>query len=148
MSDTDTVNPTTPPPQPPPEVAPTVEPTIAPRDADERMWAMLGHLAAFTAFITGLGCVLGPLIVWLVKRETMPFAGDQAKEALNFNITAIIVAVGLGIFTFITLGVGALITVPAAGILFVGWFVLTIVAALKANNGEQYRYPFAIRLVK
>ena len=88
------------------------------------------------------------LIVWLVKRETMPFAGDQAKEALNFNITAIIVAVGLGIFTFITLGVGALITVPAAGILFVGWFVLTIVAALKANNGEQYRYPFAIRLVK
>jgi uncharacterized Tic20 family protein len=144
MSDTDTVNPTTPPPQPPPEVIPA----IAPRDADERMWAMLGHLSAFTAFITGLGCVLGPLIVWLVKRETMPFAGDQAKEALNFNITAIIVAVGLGIFTFITLGVGALITVPAAGILFVGWFVLTIVAALKANNGEQYRYPFAIRLVK
>jgi len=143
MSDTDTVNPTTPPPQPPPAA-----PTIAPRDADERMWAMLGHLAAFSAFITGLGCVIGPLIVWLVKRETMPFAGDQAKEALNFNITAIIVAIGLGIFTFITLGVGALLTVPAACVLFVGWFVLTIVAAMKANNGEPYRYPFAIRLVK
>jgi uncharacterized protein len=144
MSDTDTVNPTTPPPQPPPEVIPA----IAPRDADERMWAMLGHLSAFTAFISGLGCVLGPLIVWLVKRETMPFAGDQAKEALNFNITAIIVSIGLGIFTAITLGIGALITIPAFCILFVGWFVLTIVAALKANNGEQYRYPFAIRLVK
>ena len=143
MSDTDTVNPTTPPP-PPPEVAPV----LVARDADERMWAMLGHLSAFTAFITGLGCVIGPLIVWLVKRETMPFAGDQGKEALNFNITAIIVAVGLGIFTFITLGIGALLTVPAACILFVGWFVLTIVAAVKANNGEQYRYPFAIRLVK
>jgi uncharacterized Tic20 family protein len=144
MSDTDTVNPTTPPPQPPPEVIPA----IAPRDADERMWAMLGHLAAFTAFISGLGCVIGPLIVWLVKRETMPFAGDQAREALNFNITAIIVALGLGLFTAMTLGIGALITVPAACILFVGWFVLTIVAAMKANNGEQYRYPFAIRLVK
>jgi uncharacterized Tic20 family protein len=145
MSDTDTVNPTTPPPpQPPPEAAPA----IVPRDADERMWAMLGHLSAFTAFITGLGCVIGPLIVWLVKRETMPFAGDQAKEALNFNITAIIVAVGLGIFTFITLGIGALLTVPAACVLFVGWFVLTIIAAVKANNGEPYRYPFAIRLVK
>ena len=144
MSDTDTVNPGAPPPQPPPEVIPA----IAPRDADERMWAMLGHLSAFTAFITGLGCVIGPLIVWLVKRETMPFAGDQAKEALNFNITAIIVALGLGIFTAITLGIGALITVPALCVLFVGWFVLTIVAALKANNGEQYRYPFAIRLVK
>jgi uncharacterized Tic20 family protein len=144
MSDTDTVNPTTPPPQPPPEVAPT----ITPRDADERMWAMLGHLSAFSAFITGLGCVIGPLIVWLVKRETMPFAGDQAREALNFNITAIIVAVGLGIFTFITLGIGALITVPAACVLFVGWCVLTSVAAMKANTGEQYRYPFSIRLGK
>ena len=144
MSDTDTVNPTTPPPQPPPEAAPA----IVPRDADERMWAMLGHLSAFTAFITGLGCVIGPLIVWLVKRETMPFAGDQAREALNFNITAIIVAVGLGLFTAITLGIGALITVPAFCVLFVGWFVLTIVAGIKANNGEQYRYPFAIRLVK
>jgi uncharacterized protein len=141
MSDTDTIT-SSPPPQPEPP------PVIVSRDADERMWAMFGHLSAFTAFITGLGCVLGPLIVWLIKRETMPFAGDQAKEALNFNITAIIVAVGLGIFTFITLGVGALITVPAACVLFIGWFVLTIVAAVKANNGEQYRYPFAIRLVK
>ena len=115
---------------------------------DDRTWALIGHLSAFSAFITGIGCVIGPLIVWLVKRDTLPFAADQAKEALNFNITAIIVALGLGIFTLITLGVGALITVPAACVLFVGWFVLTIVAALKANNGEQYRYPFAIRLVK
>jgi uncharacterized Tic20 family protein len=143
MSDTDTVTPTTPPP-PPPEAAPA----IAARDADERTWAMLGHLSAFSAFITGLGCVIGPLIVWLVKRETMPFAADQAREALNFNITAIIVALGLGLFTLITLGIGALVTVPAACVLFVGWFVLTIVAAVKANNGEQYRYPFAIRLIK
>ena len=144
MSDTDTVTPTTPPPPPPPEAAPA----IAARDADERMWAMLGHLSAFSAFITGLGCVIGPLIVWLVKRETMPFAADQAREALNFNITAIVVALGLGLFTLITLGIGALFTVPAACVLFVGWFVLTIVAAVKANNGEQYRYPFAIRLIK
>ncbi len=143
MSDTDTVTPTTPPP-PPPEAPPA----ITPRDADERMWAMLGHLSAFTAFITGLGCVIGPLIVWLIKRETMPFAADQAREALNFNITAIIVALGLGLFTLITFGIGALLTVPAACLLFVGWFVLTIVAGVKANNGEQYRYPFAIRLIK
>ncbi len=114
MSDTDTVTPTTPPP-PPPEAPPA----ITPRDADERMWAMLGHLSAFTAFITGLGCVIGPLIVWLIKRETMPFAADQAREALNFNITAIIVALALGLFTLITFGIGALITVPAACLLFV-----------------------------
>jgi uncharacterized Tic20 family protein len=78
----------------------------------------------------------------------MPFAGEQAKEALNFNITAIIAAFALGAFTLITLGIGALLTVPLALALFVAWFVLTIIAAVKANNGEHYRYPFSIRLVK
>ena len=141
MSENDTVSPATSPPEPPP-------PTIAPSDSDERTWAMLGHLSALSAFITGLGCVIGPLIVWLVKRDTMPFAGEQALEALNFNITAIIAAVGLGAFTLLTLGIGALLTVPLAFVLFIGWFVLTIVAAVKANGGEHYRYPFCIRLVK
>jgi uncharacterized Tic20 family protein len=140
MSENDTVTPAAPPPQPPPAAAPS--------EADERTWALLGHLSAFSAFITGLGCVIGPLIVWLVKRDTMPFASEQAKEALNFNITAIIAAVALGVFTLITLGIGALLTVPLALALFVAWFVLTIVAAVKANNGEHYRYPFSIRLVK
>ncbi|HVT32150.1 MAG TPA: DUF4870 domain-containing protein [Rhodanobacteraceae bacterium] len=139
MSDNENVTPSAPPPQPT---------AAAPTDADERTWALLGHLSAFSAFITGLGCVIGPLIVWLVKRDTMPFAGEQALEALNFNITAIIAAVALGAFTLITLGIGALLTVPLALALFLGWFVLTIVAAVKANNGEHYRYPFSIRLVK
>ncbi|HVV97117.1 MAG TPA: DUF4870 domain-containing protein [Rhodanobacteraceae bacterium] len=139
MSDNENVTSSVPPPQPP---------VAAPAVADERTWAMLGHLSAFSAFITGLGCVIGPLIVWLVKRDTMPFAGEQALEALNFNITAIIAAVALGVFTLITLGIGALLTVPLALALFVAWFVLTIVAAVKANNGEHYRYPFSIRLVK
>ena len=140
MSENDTVTPAAPPPQPPPAAAPS--------EADERTWALLGHLSAFSAFIPGLGCVIGPLIVWLVKRDTMPFASEQAKEALNFNITAIIAALALGAFTLITLGIGALLTVPLALALFVAWFVLTIVAAVKANNGEHYRYPFSIRLVK
>ena len=144
MSDTDTVNPTTPPPQPPPPAAPA----ITPRDADDRMWAMLGHLSAFSAFITGLGCVIGPLIIWLIKRDTMPFAGEQALEALNFNISAIIAAAALGVFTLITLGIGALITIPAFFVLFIGWFVLTIVAAVKANGGEHYRYPLSLRLIR
>lgn len=140
MSENDTVMPAAPPEPPPPTVAPSVN--------DERTWAMLGHLSAFSAFITGLGCVIGPLIVWLIKRDTMPFAGEQALEALNFNLTAIIAGAALGVFTLITLGIGALITVPAFFVLFLGWFVLTIVAAVKANGGEHYRYPFTLRLVK
>ena len=141
MSENDSVTPSAPPPQPPLAAIP------APSENEERMWAMLGHLSAFSAFITGIGCVLGPLIIWLIKRDTMPFAGEQAKEALNFNITVIIAAVGLWVLTIITLGIGLLLTIPLGLALFVGWLVLTIVGAVKANNGEHYRYPFTIRLV-
>lgn len=121
-----------------PDVAPT---------GDERTWALLGHLSALSAFITGFGCVLGPLIVWLVKRDSLPFAADQAKEALNFNITMLIAAFGLFMLTFITFGIGALLTVPLALILFVAWLVFTIIAAINANNGTRYRYPLTLRLV-
>jgi len=137
MSDTDSVTPT------------AAEPAVtAPTVNEERTWAMLGHLSAFTAFITGIGCVLGPLIVWLIKRDTMPFAGEQAKEALNFNISMIIAFAALWLFTILTLGIGLLIAFPAGLALFVGWLVLTIMAAVKANAGEHYRYPFTLRLVK
>ena len=137
MSDTDSVTPT------------AAEPAVpAPSVNEERTWAMLGHLSAFTAFITGIGCVLGPLIVWLIKRDTMPFAGEQAKEALNFNISMIIAFAALWLFTILTLGIGLLIAFPAGLALFVGWLVLTIMAAVKANAGEHYRYPFTLRLVK
>jgi uncharacterized Tic20 family protein len=140
MSETDTVTPSSMPPEPPVT-------TITSASGDERTWAMLGHLSAFSAFITGIGCVLGPLIVWLVKRDTMPFAAEQAKEALNFNITAVIAACVLGLFTILTLGIGLLLVVPLGFALFVAWLVLTIVAAVKANSGEHYRYPFALRLI-
>ena len=108
---------------------------------------MLGHLSAFSAFITGIGCVLGPLIVWLVKRDTMPFAAEQAKEALNFNITAVIAARRPWPLHDHHARHRRLLVVPLGFVLFVGWFVLTIVAAVKANAGEHYRYPFALRLV-
>ncbi|MEO6689357.1 MAG: DUF4870 domain-containing protein [Dokdonella sp.] len=118
------------------------------QSSDERTWAMIGHLSAFSAFITGIGCVAGPLLVWLIKRETLPFAADQAKEALNFNITALIAGAALWIITIGTFFIGALLTVPAGLLLCVAWIVFTIIAAIKANEGVAYRYPFTLRLVK
>jgi uncharacterized Tic20 family protein len=115
---------------------------------DERTWAMIGHLSAFSAFITGIGCIIGPLVVWLIKRDTLPFAADQAKEALNFNITLAIAFVALVLFTIVTLGIGVLLAWPIGAVLFVGWIVLTIIAAIKSNEGVAYRYPFTLRLVK
>lgn len=138
MSENDNVLPPSPPQPEPPST----------QSSDERLWALIGHLSAFSAFITGIGCILGPLIVWLVKRDTLPFAADQAKEALNFNITLAIAFAVLALFSIITLGIGLLLAWPIGAVLFVGWVVLTIIAAIKANEGVAYRYPFTLRLVK
>lgn len=115
--------------------------------SDERTWALIGHLSAFSFFVTGIGCVLGPLIVWLVKRDTLPFAAEQAKEALNFNITMGLAFIVLVAFTVLTLGIGVVLAWPIGAALFIAWIVLTIVAAIKANDGVAYRYPFTLRLV-
>jgi len=138
MSDNDTTTPNVEPQAPLPMT----------QSSEERTWALIGHLSAFSAFITGIGCIVGPLIVWLVKRDTMPFAADQAKEALNFNITLAIAFCALVLFSIVTFGLGLLIAWPIGAVLCVAWFVLTIIAAIKANEGVAYRYPFTLRLVK
>lgn len=114
----------------------------------ERQWGMTAHLSAFAGLLVPFGSVLGPLIVWLVKREEMPFVDDQGKEALNFNILAGIVAAALLVLTVGTLGVGIILTLPVGIGLGLVWLVFTIMAAIKANEGVAYRYPINLRLVK
>jgi uncharacterized Tic20 family protein len=63
-----------------------VQPAAIVVDAESRMWGMLCHLSALSAYVTGFGGILGPLIVWLIKKDTMPFVDDQGKESLNFQI--------------------------------------------------------------
>ena len=98
--------------------------------------AMLAHL---------LGIVLGPigpLIIWLIKKDQSPFVNDQGKEDLNFQITLLIVYIIGGATMALCIG---LVIVPAIGIISL---IFSIMAALKANQGIAYRYPFAIRLIK
>ncbi|KAF1048410.1 DUF4870 domain-containing protein [Xylophilus sp.] len=117
--------------------------------SDERQWALFAHLSAFTGVFTAdLGAVVGPLIFWLVKKDTLPFAAAHAKEALNFNITLALAGVVLFLITLVTFGFGVLLAVPLAIVIGIGWVVLTIIATIKAGNGEAYRYPFTLRLVK
>lgn len=129
MTDFDNV--TTPPP------APAGVPS-----ADDRQWGLFAHLASLVGFIIPFGNALGPLVVWLIKKDTMPFVNDQGKEALNFNITVIIAAVVSGILTLVLIGF------LLFAVVFIAWVVLTIMAALAANKGEAYRYPFTLRLIK
>ena len=129
-------------PTPPPYSQPTPPPAAAAAsEADIRNWAMLVHLSSFAGLIVPFGNVLGPLVVWQIKKDTMPFAAEQAKEALNFNITAAIAAIVASISMIVLIGFLLLPVVVLA------WLVLTIMGAMAANRGENYRYPFTLRLV-
>ncbi|WP_425388043.1 DUF4870 domain-containing protein [Arenimonas malthae] len=114
---------------------------------------MFAHLSALlggllTGAVGGWGCFLGPLVIWLMKKDTMPFVDEQGKEALNFNITIAIAMVVLVVFSIVTLGIGALIAVPLMVIIGIGALVLIIMASIKAKDGISYRYPMTIRLIK
>lgn len=109
---------------------------------DERSWGMVAHLAALAFFILPFGNVLGPLVVLLVKRDRSAFVGAHAKEALNFNITFLIGAIVC--LLLLQLSIGILL----GAMLLLFWLVMTIIAALKANEGISYRYPFTLRPIK
>ena len=115
-------------------------------DKDDRNWAMIAHLSAFAYYITGIGHILGPLIVWLSKRDGHPFIDDQAKEALNFqiSITIYVIAAVIMCVTVIlaVIGIPILICVHAFQI------VCMIIAAIKARDGVAFRYPLSLRFIK
>jgi uncharacterized Tic20 family protein len=121
--------------------------------AEERQWAMFAHLSALaggllTSAVGGWGFFLGPLVIWLMKKETMPFVADQAKEALNFNITVSAIMLVMMVLGFVTLGIGFLLAAPVMFIVGIAALVFIVIAAIKANEGVAYRYPFTVRLVK
>lgn len=125
----------TPTPIPPPPVSPATS-------NDARMWAMLCHLSALSGFIIPFGSLIGPLVVWQIKKNQYPIVDDQGKEALNFQITITLAAIVSAILIVVLVGIALLIAVAIASLVF------TIIAAIKANNGETYRYPFCLRLIK
>jgi uncharacterized Tic20 family protein len=112
-------------------------------DKDARMWATLCHLAGFLGLLgIPLANVIGPFVIWLLKREQHPFIDDQGKEALNFQITMLIAGLICALMILIVIGVFLLI---ALGIFAI---IVMIMAAIKANAGEYYRYPICIRFIK
>jgi uncharacterized Tic20 family protein len=121
-----------------------------------RTWAMLCHLSALVGlFGNGLGFIVGPLIVWLIKRNDHPFIDDQGREALNFQITLFILAAAGALLLVLLVAsmpgrasIGLILAITVAlAVLAVADVVLTVIASIKANGGERYRYPFAIRFL-
>jgi hypothetical protein len=98
--------------------------------SDERMWATLAHLSIVVV------ALVGPLVVWLVKKEESKFVEEQAKEALNFHITVFIASIVL------------MVTIIGPVIVGVAALVYGIIAGIEANKGICYRYPYTLRLVR
>ena len=110
----------------------------------ERQWAMGCHLISLCGIMVPVPAanLLGPLILWLIKREDGAFIDDQGKESLNFQISLFLYAL---ICLFLALiGIGILLLIPLA--LF--GLVCVIIASIKASEGVAFRYPLCIRLVK
>ena len=111
-------------------------------ESDARMWAMLAHLSALTGIFTLIGSVVGPLVVWQIQKDKSAYVDYHGKEAVNFQITMAI-AFAVSFLLMIVLIGFVLIWILGAV-----WLVFTIIAAVKANNGEYYRYPLTIRFIK
>jgi uncharacterized protein len=110
---------------------------------DEKTFGMLAHLSALAQLILPtFGNIIGPLIIWLIKKDQSAWVDKQGKESLNFQISIAIYTVISIILIPIIIGIVLLI---AVGIF---WLVMVIVASVKVNEGIDYSYPLCIRIIK
>ncbi|WP_394193213.1 DUF4870 domain-containing protein [Pseudoalteromonas atlantica] len=117
-----------------------VEPVQA--DKEQRTWAMLCHLSALAGFIIPMGSVIGPLIVWLIKKEDMPLVAEHGRKSLNFQITMLIAYIICFILMIVAIGA---ILLPIVAIFS---FIMVVIGAIKTNDGKPFSYPFSINLIK
>jgi hypothetical protein len=120
-----------------PELDPSRKP---PKSGQETKWAMICHLAALAGYVLPVGNVVGPLVVWMMKRKESGFVNRQGKEVLNFQISMTVYAL-------------IAVLIPLLGVLLVTLIalvdlILLIMAAVRAKEGVEYRYPLAFRLIK
>ena len=130
-----------------PFVSPSVSTTtasadIAPKDPGEKNLGLLCQLLALCAFIIPFGNVLGPLVIWLIKRADSPYLDELGKEAVNFNISWLIYGIVAGLSIFILIGI---LLAPAV---LIAWLILVVIGAIKASEGKIYRFPLTIRFIK
>jgi uncharacterized Tic20 family protein len=132
------------------EALPPVQPAGFPESrSSTRAWEVLCHLSAIAGLLgVPFGNILGPLIIWLIKKDDSPGVDAHGRESLNFHISWTIYAIVIG-------AVAAILTLVVIGIfiwplLIIGWFVmmvLVIMGSWKASNGQLYRYPLTIRFL-
>lgn len=148
MSESQTQAP--PPIEPPPPVMPPAAPPPPPNpESQMRTWNMLCHLSALAGFIgVPFGNILGPLLVWQIQKDKFPATQIHGKAALNFQITVTLA----GAVTFVAFLVGSMLCVgwlllPVLILIGLAGLIFPIIAGIKANNGEDYKYPWSLTFV-
>lgn len=108
----------------------------------ERLWATLAHLSGLLGWIIPIGNIIAPLVVWFWQKDKSAFVSDQAKEALNFQITVTLAAAASSLLMFVLIGFLLL------GLVGLFALVVMVIAAVKAYRGQYYRYPLSFRFVR
>ena len=111
-------------------------------DEEIRNTAAVAHLSTFAGLVVPFGSVIGPLAVWLTRRDRGPFIDQAGREALNFGISIAIYGSVLVVAAFMLVGI------PLLMVGVVAWVVLASLAAVKASQGQAYRYPLTLRLIR
>lgn len=118
-------------------------PSVASAANQERNWVTGLHFSALSIYIgIPLGSILAPLVIWLMKKDSMPAVDAAGKSALNFNISILIYYLVAFPAVFILIGIPLMIAIFAFHVIF------TILAGLAANKGDAYSYPLAIRFIR
>ncbi len=115
---------------------PAPQPVVPLSDSDARMYATIAHAGNIVA------PAVAPLIMWLIGKDKSTFVDTEGKEALNFGILALGVYIISSILAFVIIGIFTWAAMAICALIF------GIQGAMKANKGENYRYPFSVRLIK
>ena len=107
----------------------------------EKTMGMLCHLLALAGYIIPFGNIIGPLIIWLIKKDESAYVSKNGKLSLNFQISVTIYALVAGLLTVILIGIPILIAVMVFNV------VMIILASVKVNKGEEFKYPLSITFI-
>jgi uncharacterized Tic20 family protein len=108
----------------------------------ERNWAMFCHLSAFAGYFIPFGGVIGPLVIWMSKRDESTWVNENGKAALNFQLSMLLYLVLAAPLCLILIGIPIVIILVLLRIVFI------VMASIKASKGEEFKYPLAIPFIQ
>ena len=121
---------------------------MADAQMSENSYAMLTHLSPLAGYVIPFGNIIGPLVMWLIRRDQSPFLERVGREALNFQITVMLAVAVCVVGIFVTFGIGIILFGPILAVIMIADIILIVMAAIAANEGREYRFPACLRLVQ